>query len=271
MTEPWPQQREMADESMVRNLTAQAEAIWPQEAPLYARYRLPAQARIIDVGCGTGEISARLLELFPAAQLLGLDLEEPHLEKARARCAQFGERVKFQQGDAYALPCADGEFDLVVNRHVLQAVSDPRRALEEMVRVLKPGGWLHLINEDYGMLYCHPTKRDADVFWREGAFAYGEAVGCDLRVGRKSFTLLTELGLSAITADYLTVDTIRVPRETFARIWEAWRDGYSESLAQHSRFSRAEVDERWAEMIAAVRDPKGYALWFVPVWSAKKP
>ena len=45
MTELNPQARQMADESMVRNLAAQAQAIWPQEAPLFDRYALPARAR----------------------------------------------------------------------------------------------------------------------------------------------------------------------------------------------------------------------------------
>jgi ubiquinone/menaquinone biosynthesis C-methylase UbiE len=44
----------MADESMVRTLSAQAEAIWPQESALLRKYRLPPSARILDAGCGTG-------------------------------------------------------------------------------------------------------------------------------------------------------------------------------------------------------------------------
>lgn len=57
---PSPQAREMADESMVRNLAAQAEAIWPQEEALVMRYVLPARAEVLDVGCGTAEIVSRL-------------------------------------------------------------------------------------------------------------------------------------------------------------------------------------------------------------------
>src|SRR5437762_8132770 len=63
-----PQAREMADESMVRTLSAQAEAIWPQEQPLFARYSLPADASVLDAGCGTGEISMRLAQMFDRAR-----------------------------------------------------------------------------------------------------------------------------------------------------------------------------------------------------------
>ena len=259
-----PQAKEMADESMVRNLAAQAEAIWPQERPIFLRH--PPPRSLVDVGCGTGEITARLGELFPQAALTGVDLEEPHLERARARCP----RARFEKGDALALHCKDAQFDLAVCRHLLQAVPDPRRVVGELVRVLEPGGRMHVIAEDYGMLWCSPTARDADEFWQRAPRAFGKAIGCDLYVGRKMFTLLHDLGLREIAVDYLVVDTLRVPRETFARIWEAWRDGYTDSIVQTSGLPREEVEGRWREMIGAVRDPRGYALWQVPVWTAMK-
>src|SRR3954451_14697059 len=94
-----PQAREMADESMVRNLAAQAEAIWPQEEPIFARHPLRPGARVLDDGCGTGEITARLAERFQDASFVGIDLEESHLDRARERTRQFGDRVRFQRDD----------------------------------------------------------------------------------------------------------------------------------------------------------------------------
>jgi SAM-dependent methyltransferase len=265
-----PQAREMADESMVRNLAAQIEAIWPQEEPIFARHRLPPGARMLDVGCGTGEIAGRALRLFPDSTYVGIDLEEPHLERARAKNAHLGDRARFQHGDALHVPFPDAQFDLAISRHVLQAVPDARRVLSEMVRALKPGGRLHLISEDYGMLWCHPTELDSDGFWQRIPNRYGPAVGCDLHVGRKTFTHLTDLGLRDIRVDYVVVDTLRVPREIFARIWEAWRDGYTDSIVQYTGVPREEVVRRWREMIDCVRNPRGYALWQVPVWTARK-
>jgi len=266
-----PQAKEMADESMVRNLAAQIEAIWPQEELIFARHPPPDGARVLDAGCGTGEVISRVARLFPKASFVGIDLEEPHLERARANNAALGNRVRFQHGDALHLPFPDAHFQLALSRHVLQALPDARLALAEMVRVLEPGGRLHLLAEDYGMLWCHPTELDSDGFWQRIPNRYGPAVGCDLHVGRKMFTHLTDLGLRDIKVDYVVVDTLRVKRETFARIWEAWRDGYTDSIVQHTGVPREEVERRWREMIACVRDPRGYALWQVPIWTAAKP
>ena len=82
-----PQEREMADESMVRNLAAQALAIWPQEEPLFRRYALADDAKILDAGCGTGEIASRLARLFPRASVLGVQWEQA-LEGFRTQMPQ---------------------------------------------------------------------------------------------------------------------------------------------------------------------------------------
>src|SRR5216684_2810624 len=232
-----PQAKEMADESMVRNLAAQAEAIWPQEEAIFARHQFD-EGVVLDVGCGTGEIIARLAEKLPRASFVGVDLEEPHLVRARARCAAFGSRVRFETGDALALRFGDASFDLVVCRQVLQAVPDAARVLGEIRRVLRPGCRVHLIAEDYGMLLCHPTGLDSDGFWQRLPPRFSAAVGCDLHVGRKTFTLLHDLGMADIAVDYVVVDTLRVERDTFARIWEAWRDGYTDSMVEHCGIGR---------------------------------
>jgi ubiquinone/menaquinone biosynthesis C-methylase UbiE len=264
-----PQAQQMAHESMLRTLAAQAEAIWPEEVRVLQRGSAPGQ--ILDVGCGSAEISERLLELFPKASLLGLDLEASHLERARDRCARFGPRGRFQKGDALRLPLADDAFDLVVCRHLVQAVPDPGRVVQELARVARRGGRLHVLAEDYGMMFAHPLPPGADRLWRDIVPRYGAAIGCDVHVGRRMYTLMRDAGLVSVRADYVVVDTLRVPRDTFARIWEAWRDGYTDALAAHSGTLRDEVERLWAAQIAAVRDERGYALWQVPIWTALKP
>jgi ubiquinone/menaquinone biosynthesis C-methylase UbiE len=190
-----PQEREMADESMVRNLAAQAEAIWPQEVSLFPRYGLRPEAKILDAGCGTGEISVRLAQLFPAAQVLGVDILAPHLDRGRARAQAMGlsERVRFEERSVYGLDLPAGAFDLVVCRHVLHAIPNADRVLAELARVVRRGGWLHVLSEDYGMIHFEPRTLDADAFWGAGPKLFGEATGTDLYFGRRTYRLLCQL------------------------------------------------------------------------------
>jgi len=102
-----PQAEQMGDESMARNLRHQAEAIWPQEQRLFDRYGLSGPLRILDLGCGTGEITRRLGERYPQATLLGIDILEGNLAIARRDNAGSGERIRYEHGDAFALADAD--------------------------------------------------------------------------------------------------------------------------------------------------------------------
>jgi ubiquinone/menaquinone biosynthesis C-methylase UbiE len=266
-----PQEREMADESMVRNLAAQAEAIWPQEVSLFPRYGLRPDAKILDAGCGTGEISVRLAQLFPAAQVLGVDILAAHLERGRARAQAMGlqERVRFEERSVYGLDLPAGSFDLVVCRHVLHAIPNADRVLAELARVARGGGWLHLLSEDYGMIHFEPRTLDADAFWDTVPKRFGEATGSDLHFGRRTYRLVRQLGLRNVTVDYLVVDTARVPRPTFAAIWEAWRDGYADAVAEHTPMTREEFLAHFEEMLATIRDPVGYGVWLVPIIAAQ--
>lgn len=266
-----PQAEQMGDESMARNLAHQAEAIWPQERHLFDRYRLPERPRILDLGCGTGEITRRLAERYPLATLLGVDILEANLARARNQ-GDAGGRIAYRAGDAFALDCPDAGFDLVVCRHMSQAVPGFPQVLAEITRVLAPGGWLHLLSEDYGMLHFPASPGfDPDVFWNRNAIAYLDSVGCNGRVGRDTPALLATAGYRDIAMDYVVVDTLRVPRDTFAGILRAWRDGYVVPLANASGRDPTAVRADFDRMIAAVETPPAYACWHVPVAGARKP
>lgn len=253
----------MADESMVRTLAAQIAAIWPQEEPLVRRYRATS---VLDVGCGTGEFTRRAAEVFPEARLVGVDLIEEHLALARRTS---NARVTYQQADAFELPFAAGAFELVACRHMLQAVPHAERVLAEMVRVCRSGGVLHVIPEDYHMIFAAPARLDVARFWFEAPRAYAAASGTDLFIGRNIFHVLRALPVDDIDIQYVHVDTQRVPRETFAQIFTAWRDGYSETLASALGWEVDKVRDHFDATIEAIRDPDAFALWMVPVVSAR--
>lgn len=271
MTDLNPQVEQMAHESMVRNLAAQAEVIWPQESALLHTYGLADDIRILDAGCGTGEASRRLAEFYPRSQVLGVDILDHHLELARRRAGALGERVTFEHRSIFELGLPDDTFDLTVCRHVLQSIPHADRVIAELARVTKPGGRLHLIVEDYDMIHFQRGTPDPRQFWFEVAAAYTDEGGSNLFIGRECPAILTRLGLLEVRQDYLAIDTLRSPRETFARIFEAWRDGYAEPIARLRRRSVEDTRAHFDAMVEGIRDPGGYAVWILPVASARVP
>jgi ubiquinone/menaquinone biosynthesis C-methylase UbiE len=262
-----PQARQMADESMTRTLAAQAEAIWPQELPFLRRHVLPDAPRILDAGCGTGEATIRLAQEFERARLLGVDIIDAHLDLARSRSARLGERVRFEHRTVFGLDLPDDTFDLTVCRHVLHSIPNADEVIAELVRVTRPGGVLHLIPEDYGMIHFPKRRFDPQEIWPAAPMRYGASTSTDLLIGRRAPALLSALGLEGIRVDYVVVDTLRVPRYVFAAIWEAWRDGYADLVASVLGITREEALERWNDQIETIRDPHSYAAWMVPVVS----
>lgn len=266
-----PQAEQMADESMLRNLAAQANAIWPQEEKFFDRYTLPAQARIADIGCGSGEITVRLAARYPDAQLVAVDILESSVAYARQAHAALAPRVRFEQGDAFELAFPDEQFDLVVCRHMTQSVPEPERILAELKRICRPGGWLHVLSEDYGMIYMPAGRLDPDRLWHEGVIPYANDTGTDARIGRRTWALMNSLGIETLQVDDVIVDTVRVPRATFAAIIQAWRDGYTEAVAEHSALDVEDVRALFDHAIGTILDPQQYAAWHIPVISGRKP
>jgi SAM-dependent methyltransferase len=264
-----PQGEQMADESMIRTLAGQIEAIWPQEKKLVDFYRLPRAARVLDVGAGTGEFSARIADAFRDAQVTGVELLPSSVEYARRKHAAFAPRLRFETGDAFHLEHPDDSYDLVANRHMIQSVPHVEKVIAELVRVTKPGGRVHVLAEDYLMLHMMSGPLDPDFFWRK-VVDYAARTGTDARIGRHAWTLMRAAGLKDVHVDYVTVDTQRVPRKVFADIITAWHDGYVEVLATPD-FPPELVRQHFDEIIASIRDPDHYAVWQVPIVSGVKP
>jgi SAM-dependent methyltransferase len=264
-----PQGEQMADESMIRTLAAQIEAIWPQEKRLIDLYRLPRNARVLDVGAGTGVFSVRIADALPDATVLGVELLAGSVERARREHAALAPRVRFETGDAFHLTQPDNSYDLVANRHMIQSVPHVEKILAELVRVAKPGGHVHVLAEDYTMLHMMSGPLDPDVLWHDGAVAYAERTGTDARIGRRAWTLMRAAGLKDVRVDYVIVDTCRVPRRVFADIMTAWRDGYVDVLANPD-LPPARVREHFDEIIASIQNPEHYAVWMVPIVSGVK-
>lgn len=111
-------------------------------AALLARAQLPPRGRVVDVGCGTGQTLAWLQAMYPACDLLGLDVSPHALAVARTVTG-----VRVLAATALDLPLATASADLVLTLDVLQHLpldGGDARALGEIARVLRPDGWLLL-------------------------------------------------------------------------------------------------------------------------------
>ncbi|MBT2786814.1 MULTISPECIES: malonyl-ACP O-methyltransferase BioC [unclassified Halomonas] len=103
---------------------------------------LPDHAyNILDMGCGPGYWTHQLTERYPCAQITGLDLAPGMLAQARQR---YGDAIQWQQGDAAALPFDKHAFDLVFSNVAVQWCRDIGAVMEELYRVLAPGGQAHI-------------------------------------------------------------------------------------------------------------------------------
>lgn len=100
--------------------------------------------RIALIGVGTG---LDVPWLRPGAEYLGIDLTGAMISRARDKASEYGLPMRFVGGDAMALPLRDGAFDRVVLHLILAVVPDPRAALSEAARVVRPGGTLHILDK----------------------------------------------------------------------------------------------------------------------------
>ena len=251
------QRRNMEDDSMVGTLRAQAQVIWPVEREIIERRGGRVLGSVLDLACGTGEILRRLRADF-VCDAIGVDLFAGHLRRAQPPVLK---------GDGYRLPFPDDAFDFVAVRHLLQALPDPVGLLEEVRRVLAPGGRLHLLVEDYAALFF-----DVGDFAVENHFAEVTPSihpnGTDLYQGRRAWRHVRAAGFAEIHVDPVLVDNQRCDRDALADVFRYWRDGYAETLSEASGLPVSEITRRFDAMSAAAQDPDRWTGWLLFALSA---
>jgi ubiquinone/menaquinone biosynthesis C-methylase UbiE len=109
----------------------------------------PPPLKVLDVGCGTGFLAMRMAELGHTA--VGVDLSEDMLAQARRKTEDTSLPVTFQVGDAEVPPPDGAPYDVILERHVLWTLPQPREAVRAWQALLRPGGLLILIEGIFEM------------------------------------------------------------------------------------------------------------------------
>jgi demethylmenaquinone methyltransferase / 2-methoxy-6-polyprenyl-1,4-benzoquinol methylase len=122
----------------------------------------------LDVACGTGDLAIRTALAIPTAHVRGIDVSEQMLAIARSRLQHtLHGRVTFERGDLARLDAPTASVDVVTAGYAIRNVPDPRGALGELARVLRPGGRLYVLE----------FFRPADVVWRALYLGYLRVAG----------------------------------------------------------------------------------------------
>jgi SAM-dependent methyltransferase len=164
----------------------------------------PQNRRWMDIGCGTGGLSEAIVGLACPSRLLGVDQSDGFAHSYRKR---FGDLAQCLVGDALSLPAEPCSIDYAVSGLVLNFISEPARAIEEMKRVAVPGGVVALYVWDY------PCSMDMlNRFWDvavaldPGASTLHEGRRFALTSHERLQSLFREVGLEQIEIAVLNIE-----------------------------------------------------------------
>lgn len=120
------------------------------EALVHLLGELPEGARVLDLGCGPGVSALVAARLRPGLEVVGVDLSERMIQRARAHLdrTELGDRVRFLRADATALPFEEGHFHAAMAHSFLYLVPDRPAVLRECRRVLAPGAPVAMMEPD---------------------------------------------------------------------------------------------------------------------------
>lgn len=168
----------------------------------FLKLKLSSGDLVLDVGSGLGQMTHRISQAVGENGFcLGIERDQNQLAQASKNFRSA--KLEFRQGDALQIPLHPheiGKFNFVHCRFLLEHLSNPAKAVNEMVNALKPGGRILLADDDHQTMVLYPEPKGFQSLWTAYMDSYVE-VGNDPFVGRKLPRLLLDAGLHSITND----------------------------------------------------------------------
>jgi ubiquinone/menaquinone biosynthesis C-methylase UbiE len=174
------------------------EVYGPRTEALFARAGLCDGLRAIEIGCGSGNIACWVAEqVGPGGSVVGIHNSAAQIEQARRQAQARGlSNIEFQVADAYSPRLPEGSFDVAYCRLVLMHLAEPRRALEQMRHLVRPGGRVVCEEMDLGVWLCDPPS-EAMARFLEWNHALGRQSGEHFRLGGSLHRLFRETGFAS--------------------------------------------------------------------------
>ena len=174
----------------------------PEMEPLIVPAALAAGQMVMDYGCGPGWLAIEIARRVGASgRVHAVDLNAEFLKRAERNAAAEGlrERITFQRLRDERVALGDRLLDRVVTKNVLEYVTDLDETLRELRRVLRPGGLLHVIDSDWGMLAVEPlgAERISELF-AAASVAYRYPL-----IGRQLYGALRKAGFADVRVQVL--------------------------------------------------------------------
>ena len=137
-------------ESEVKRLKAQVELFFDKEFALYKKIGLKDGMNIIECGCGPGFLIRSILKELPDCKATGLEIDPYFLEVLEETSVDNNNKLfQVKEGSIYDTKLPDNAFDFAVSRLVIEHLEDPMKAFAELNRILKPGGKLVIVSNDF--------------------------------------------------------------------------------------------------------------------------
>lgn len=146
----------------------------------------PFRGEVLEVGAGAGWTSQRILETFPQVELTATDINTQVLAHFEQLRTTYGQRLKFKQANILELPFDRASFDIVIAVYVMHHLEDVTRGVQQLLRVLRPGGLLGILDarQQYSEGVAAWLFRSANTIGRESLERTLASESCELLVAQ---------------------------------------------------------------------------------------